>query len=131
MASILQVTVVEVSVEQAWSALRQVDRAHALFAPVLTQGTMEGETRTLTFANGMVVRERVIAVDDEQRRVAYSALDVPGMTYHHASMQVVEAGPARCRFIWITDYLPEEVGSNLRPVIQQGADALKANLERR
>ena len=131
MASILQETVVEVSVEKAWSALRQVDRAQTLFAPVLVQGTMEGDTRTLTFANGMVVRERVITVDDEHRRVAYSALDVPGMTHHHASMQVIDAGPARCRFVWITDYLPDEMGGHLRPAIQQGSNALKANLEQR
>jgi len=51
------------------------------------------------------------------------------MTYHHASMQVLDAGPGRCVFVWITDFLPPEIAGNLAPLIQQGAKALKANLE--
>jgi hypothetical protein len=51
------------------------------------------------------------------------------MTYHHASMQIVEAAPGRCLFVWITDFLPNEVGAALTPLIEQGAKALKSNLE--
>ena len=51
------------------------------------------------------------------------------MLYHHASMQVVDAGPGRCRFVWITDFLPREIEGNLTPLIEQGANALKNNLE--
>ena len=84
---------VEVGAASAWAALRLVGEAHKLFAPVLVDGHLEGEIRTVRFANGMVARERIIDVDDERRRVAYSVVDGPGMTYHHASMQIVDAGP--------------------------------------
>ena len=131
MASIHKQVAVEVSADKAWAALRLVGEAHKLFAPVLVDGHLEGELRTVRFANGMVARERIIDVDDERRRVAYSALEGPGLTYHHASMQVVDAGPDRCQFIWITDFLPREIGSNLAPLIEQGASALKNNLETR
>jgi hypothetical protein len=131
MASIYHQVAVEVSADKAWAALRLVGEAHELFAPVLIDGRLEGEIRTVRFANGMVVRERIIDVDDERRRVAYSALDGPGMTYHHASMQVVDAGAGRCQFIWITDFLPSDIVSNLAPLIAQGAGALKNNLETR
>jgi hypothetical protein len=77
----------------------------------------------------MVVRERILDVDDQRRRVAYTVLDGPGMMYHHASMQVVDAGPGRCRFVWITDFLPLEIEENLTPLIEQGTSALKNNLE--
>jgi hypothetical protein len=53
------------------------------------------------------------------------------MTYHHASMQVVDAGPGRALFIWITDFLPADVAGNLAPLIEQGAKAFRANLESR
>jgi hypothetical protein len=53
------------------------------------------------------------------------------MTYHHASMQIVSAGPGRCLFVWITDFLPREIGGSLAPVIEQGARALKRSLEAR
>jgi hypothetical protein len=129
MASIYKEVAVEVDPEKAWSALRRVGEAHKLFAPVLVEGQLNGETRTVKFANGMVVRERILDVDDQKRRVAYTAVDGPGMSYHHASMQVVDAGPGRCRFVWITDFLPREIEGNLTPLIEQGANALKNNLE--
>ena len=93
MASIHRETVVDVGAEQAWAALRTVGAAHELFAPVLTDGELNGETRRVRFANGMVVNERIVDVDDGMRRVAYSVLDAPGLRYHHASMQVLDEGP--------------------------------------
>ena len=129
MASIHEQLVVEVGADEAWKELRGVGEAHKLFAPVLADGHLDGDTRTVRFANGMIVHERILDVDDEHRRVAYTALDGPGMSYHHASMQVVEEGPGRCRFVWITDFLPADIAGNLAPLIAQGAKALKSNLE--
>jgi hypothetical protein len=120
---------VGVAAEQAWAALRTVGVPHKLFAPVLIDGELNGETRRVTFANGMVVNERIVDVDDSMRRVAYSVLDAPGLRYHHASMQVLEDGPARCRFVWITDFLPGDAGATLTPLIEAGSTALKSNLE--
>jgi hypothetical protein len=129
MASIHEQLAVEVGADEAWAALRLVGEPHKLFAPVLVDGQLDGDTRTVKFANGMVVQERILDVDDKKRRVAYSAVNGPGMTYHHASMQVLEAGPGRCVFVWITDFLPPDIAGNLTPLIAQGAKALKANLE--
>ena len=102
MASIHEQLAVEVGADEAWAALRLVGEPHKLFAPVLIDGQLDGDTRTVKFANGMVVQERILDVDDKRRRVAYSAVNGPGMTYHHASMQVIDAGPGRCVFVWIT-----------------------------
>ena len=129
MASIHEQLAVEVGADEAWAALRLVGEPHKLFAPVLVDGQLDGDTRTVKFANGMVVQERILDVDDKRRRVAYSAVNGPGMTYHHASMQVIDAGPGRCLFVWITDFLPPEIAGNLAPLIEQGAKALKAKLE--
>ena len=129
MASIHEQLAIEVGADEAWAALRLVGEPHKLFAPVLVDGQLDGDTRTVKFANGMVVQERILDVDDKRRRVAYSAVNGPGMTYHHASMQVIDAGPGRCLFVWITDFLPPEIAGNLAPLIEQGAKALKANLE--
>jgi hypothetical protein len=52
------------------------------------------------------------------------------MSYHHASMQLDIAGPGRCVFVWITDFLPAEAALGLQPLIERGAEALKHNLER-
>lgn len=129
MASIHHELLVEVACDAAWAALRTVGEPHTLFAPVLLDAQLDGDTRTVRFANGMVVQERILDVDDKRRRVAYSAVNGPGMTYHHASMQVLDEGPGRCLFVWITDFLPPEIAGNLSPLIEQGAKALKAKLE--
>jgi hypothetical protein len=129
MASIRHEVGLDVGGEKAWAELCRVGEAHKLFAPVLVDGALDGDTRTVRFANGMVVHERILDVDDEQRRVAYTALDVPGMTYHHASMQIVEVGADRSRFIWITDLLPDEMSGAIEPLIKEGSRAMKRNLE--
>ena len=130
MASIHIECPVGVSADTAWGALRRVGEPDRLFAPVLTAAELHGDTRTVHFQNGLVLHEKVLDVDAGRRRVAYSALDSPGLTYHHASMEILDEGPGRCRFVWVTDFLPEGAGSGLQPLIQAGADALRANLER-
>ena len=129
MASIHHETTLELSAEEAWSALRQVALAHRLFAGVLTEGWMDGDLRTVTFANGMTVRERIIDVNDQRRRVAYSVIEGTEMTHHNASMQVVPEGDGQSRFIWIADFLPDEAGEQMLPLIEAGTEALKRNLE--
>src|SRR5688572_32799689 len=121
MASIHEQLAVEVGADEAWAALRLVGEPHKLFAPVLVDGQLDGDMRTVKFANGMVVQERILDVDDKRRRVAYSAVNGPGMTYHHASMQVTDVGPGRCVFVWITDFLPPGIAGDLAPLIEQGA----------
>ena len=130
MASIQQQIDLEVAADQAWAALRVVGDAHKLFAPVLVDAQLQGDTRTVRFANGMILQERILDIDEATRRVAYTVLDGPGMAYHHASMQIVGDGQGRSTFVWITDFFPAEIGSALAPLIEQGTRALKANLER-
>jgi polyketide cyclase/dehydrase/lipid transport protein len=129
MASIRKEIIVDVGAEPAWEALRRVGQPHTLFAPVLTSSNLDGDVRTVRFANGKVLSERILDVDEEHRRVAYAVVEPQGMTYHHASMEIGMAGPGRCTFIWITDFLPAAAAAGLQPLIDQGADALKRNLE--
>jgi hypothetical protein len=109
MASIYKQLTVEVDADTAWLALRRVGDAHQLFTPVLVGSRLIDDTRTVTFGNGMVLRERILDVDDERCRVAYTAMDAPGMLYHHASMgdQVRRPGPLPRR----VDYRLSSTGS--------------------
>jgi hypothetical protein len=131
MASIRREIVVETGVDAAWAALREVGEARLLFAPVLVDSGLDGDVRWVRFANGMEARERVLDVDDEHRRVSWTVEGSETLAYHHGSMQVDMAGPGRCMFIWITDFLPAEAATALTPLIEQGTQAFKRNLERR
>ena len=96
---------------------------------MLVDSRVAGDIRTVQFANGAVVEERIITIDDERRRIVYAAKKGTPMTHHHASMQVIPEGAGRCRFIWITDFLPDSAASSINQLIDGGSQALKANLE--
>ena len=129
MGSLHHELIVEVNTDRAWSALREVGLAHRLFAGVLVAGEFDGTVRTVTFANGLGTRERIVDVSDQQRRIAYSVVEGTPMTHHNASMQVTGDQEGRCRFVWIADFLPDAFGDTMLPLMRQGAEALKANLE--
>ena len=130
MASIYKELSIEVAAETAWAALRAVGDAEKAFAPVLSESKLDDDMRTVKFANGLIICERILDVDEGRRRVAYSAVNAAGILFHHASMQIFDAGPNRCRFVWITDFHPKEIAGNLAPLIEQGTAALKKNLEK-
>lgn len=124
MASIRLEIPLEASATRVWNRLRDVGAAHRLFPGVLTECRLEGETRVVTFANGMVVRELLVDVDEAARRVAY-AVEEWHARHHHASMQVVEDGDARSRLVWVTDLLPDELAGAVRGLMEQGAKAVQ------
>lgn len=128
MASIRWEEVVRVPAEKAWFALRDVSKPHRLFAGVLVDACMADEIRTVTFANGMIVRERIIDIDENTKRVAYAVIgDL--FDHHSASMQIVPEGAGRCRFVWISDFLPGKRREMVAPLVKLGSQALVRNLE--
>jgi carbon monoxide dehydrogenase subunit G len=129
MASISREIVIEALPEKVWDAIRDVGAVHKrLAAGFVTDTRLEEEVRIVTFANGMVVRELIVDIDDKARRVAYSA--VGGQFKHHnASMQVFAEGADRTRLVWITDLLPNELAGPIGVLVDQGAEAMKKTLE--
>ena len=129
MACVRKDIVVEAAPGVVWDAVRDVGQVHRRLVPgVLTDARLDGEARVVTFANGLVVRELIVDVDDEHRRLSYAA--VGGRTSHHnASMQVLPEGAGHCRIVWITDLLPAEMAGPVAALVEQGARAMKATLE--
>lgn len=128
MASIYCEKTVQVPADKAWAALSDIGNPHRLFAGVLTDTKLNGKVRTVTFANGIVAQERIIDVDDKRRRVAYTVLG-DMFEHHSASMEIAPDGPDRCRFIWISDILPDDRVQMVAPLMEQGAQALVRTLE--
>ena len=103
-----------------WRALGDVANAADTFPGILTDSRLQSaDQRVVTFSNGLVVVERILDIDDEHKRIAYSALS-DNFVHHSASMQLSDAGDGRTRFVWITDFLPHEAGSFLEPLIDEG-----------
>ena len=128
MATLRREEIVKVSAEKAWSMLRNVGKPQVLFSGVLVDGFIEGDIRTVTFANGMLVRERIIDIDETNRRVAYAVLgDL--FEHHSAFMEIFPDGEERCRFVWVSDFLPNERMELVKPLVEQGSRMLVFNLE--
>jgi carbon monoxide dehydrogenase subunit G len=130
MATIQKEITIEAAPAAVWAAIRDVGAVHERLVPgLLTATTFDGEARTVTFANGLVIRERIVTVDDTARRLVYAATG--GRTTHHnASLQVLAEGPRRTRLVWITDLLPAEAAEPVAALVERGAAVMKATLER-
>ena len=128
MATIHSEFVVDAPVDRVWSAIKDVGAIHTRLArDFVTKVALDGDVRTVTFANGFVVKERIVTIDDERRRVAYAA--VGGLTSHHnASMQAVDAGGGRTRFVWITDLLPDDIQGQIQQLVEQGSKSIARTL---
>jgi len=127
MASITLERPLAADADAAWAVLARTDRAQDAFPGVLTACEQEGDSRTVTFANGAVVKERIADVDSVRRRIAYGVVE-GRFTYHSASMQIVEDGEGS-RFIWTSDFLPAEAAAVVGPLMEQGADAFARTVE--
>jgi hypothetical protein len=114
-----------------WSVFRDVGAVHTRLAPgFVVDCRMDGKDRIVTFANGFVVREVIVHIDDEARRFVYSAR-TEILTHHNASFQVSPDGADRCRIAWIADLLPDEAAARIEAMMDEGAIAMKSALEGR
>lgn len=131
MASISREVRIACPAARAWDALRDVGALHTRLVPgFVTDTTLDGGDRVVTFGNGMVARERIITIDDEARRVVWSVVGAP-FTHHNASAQVFPEGDNGCRFVWIADLLPNEIADAIAAMIEQGIGVIQATLEKR
>ena len=116
--------------DAVWDAIRDVGMIHRRLVPgFVVDCRLEGDARLVTFANGMVVRELIVDVDDRACRHSWSARG-GALTHHNASVQVFAIGEGKCRVVWIADLLPNEAAPAVAGMIEQGLSAMKQTLEK-
>jgi hypothetical protein len=130
MATLRKEIHIEARAEAIWDAARDVGALHTRLVPGFVVDTqLDGNVRTVTFGNGMVVREPIISVDDERRRLAWTAIG--GRTTHYNAVLEVFADGSGARVVWTTDLLPDEMAGPVAAMQENGLAAMKANFERR
>ena len=129
MATIHKEISIAAPADQVWDAVRDVGAIHERLVPGLVADTeLEDGARVVHFANGLVIRERFVTIDDEKRRFAYSATG-GNATHHNSSVQVFADGNGS-RLVWITDLLPDSVAPLVNGLVEQGSKIIKETLER-
>ena len=130
MASVRREIVTKARVDDVWSAIRDVGALHTRLVPgFVTDTTLEGTVRIVTFGNGMIVREPIVTVDDQEKRLVWSAEG--GMTKHYnASVQVSAKDDGSSRVVWIADFLPDSVAPSISSAIDTGMAVMRRTLDR-
>lgn len=129
MASIRKEFELAAPASDVWAAFRDIGAVHTRLARgFVTDCRMDGADRIVTFANGLVAREVIVDVDDDERRIAYSARS-ERLQHHHATFQIFDAGNGHCRVVWTADVLPQAAAAALGAMMEQGVAAMRKTLE--
>ena len=129
MASIRKESIIQARPDAVWAALRDWGAVHERLVPGFVVDTrLDGPDRIVTFFNGAVVRELLVDLDDESRRLVWSVSDGP-YSHHNASAQVFPAGTGRTRFVWIADVLPNELAGRIGELMERGIGVVKETME--
>ncbi|MER6170036.1 SRPBCC family protein [Streptosporangium sp. NPDC001681] len=132
MASIRHEIVIDAPPEHIWDVLRDVGAVHERLLPGRVIDTrLEGDQRFLTFPDGHVIRELIVAIDDDSRRLAYSVVEGarPPLEHHHASFEVRPESAGAGRLIWTTNVLPHGQAAEIRIRMEHGAVEMKQAIE--
>lgn len=132
MASICKEFNVGTDPTTVWDALCDFAAVHERVAAGFVRTSVaDGNDRVVTFANGAVVRERLIAADEDRRRLVYSVVESSfGLTHHQATVEVTDDSEGGSRVVWITDVLPDEAAAPIGAMMAAGAAAIAATLAR-
>jgi carbon monoxide dehydrogenase subunit G len=129
MASIRKEIRIAAPADRVWDALKDVGALHTRLVPGFVKDThLEGNTRSVTFGNGMVAREEIVSIDASQRRVVWA---IVGQQFRHynGSAWVEADSEDGSRFVWTADVLPDELAGQVEQMMAAGIAVVKQTLE--
>jgi hypothetical protein len=94
----------------------------------VVETNLDGEDRIVTFFNGAVAWERLIDLNEDERRLVWSIVDGP-YTHHNGAAQVLVDEDGKTRFVWVAGLLPEELAPVTGELIERGIETVKQTLE--
>lgn len=127
MVSVRAEALLDADRDEVWAVIGDFASGPVRMAPgFVAASRAEAGVRTVTFADGAVVRERLVGVDEAQRRIAYAVVGGSVQPDHdNASMQVLSAGPGRSRLVWVRDVLPDELGPPMQTAMEAGTEVIR------
>ncbi|HKU44270.1 MAG TPA: SRPBCC family protein [Polyangiales bacterium] len=130
MASTYKECWIDAPSDAIWDAARDIGALHTRLVPGFVVDTkLERDARVVTFANGMVLREPIITIDETRRRLVWSAEG--GATKHYnAAFQVFTEGNGT-RVTWTSDFTPDALEPQISAMQDQGLAAMKRAFERK
>jgi len=113
-----------------WSAVRDFGAVHKRVEPgFLTKLERDRGDRIVTFFNGLVARERLVTVEDEDCRLVYAVVEGRA-SHYNAAVQVFPEGDGS-RLVWTIDLLPNDLAPAIGSMMDHAAGFMKKALEAR
>jgi hypothetical protein len=115
--------------DQVWAAIQDIGALHTRLVPGFVVDTkLEPGARIVTFANGITVRERIVTIDDQAKRLVWSVVS-ERFTHHNGSLQVFVNADGETNVVWIADLLPDEAAGMSSQMMDHGISAMKMALD--
>ena len=109
MATIRSELKTRASASDVWSAVRDIGALHTRLVPgFVTDTKLEPGARIVTFVNGMVLREPIVTLDDEARRLVWTA-EGGRASHYNAALQVSELADGLTSVVWTKGMASDEV----------------------
>ena len=119
----------QITPDQVWAAIQDIGAVHTRLVPGFVVDTkLEPGARIVTFANGITVRERIVTIDDQAKRLVWSVVS-ERFTHHNGSLQVFVNADGETNVVWIADLLPDEAAAMSSPIMDRGMSAMKTALD--
>src|SRR5277367_4941044 len=113
-----------------WSAIRDIGALHTRLVPgFVTDTKLEPGARVVTFVNGMVLREPIVTLDDEARRLVWTT-EGGRASHYNAAVQVIELADGLTSVVWTADFLPDDISGFMSQAIQAGMAAMQQSVDR-
>jgi hypothetical protein len=130
MATIRSEIKTRASASDVWSAIRDIGALHTRLVPgFVTDTKLEPGARIVTFVNGTVLREPIVTLDDEARRLVWTHQGGRAAHYNGA-LQVSELAGGLTSVVWTADFLPDDIGAYMSQAIEAGMAAMQRSLDK-
>jgi|AntAceMinimDraft_12_1070368.scaffolds.fasta_scaffold38965_2 hypothetical protein len=91
---------------ELWAILGQPERVD--WVPGIESCVFDGKVRAFTLPGAGAIKEEILLLDHDQRRIEYSCFESPiPLTLHQASMQITDTEDG-CHLVWETRIEPEK-----------------------
>jgi hypothetical protein len=115
---------------EVWSAIRDIGALHTRLVPgFVTDTKLEPGARVVTFANGVTLREPIVTLDDEARRLVWTH-EGGRARHYNGALQASELGDGMTSVVWTADFLPNDISAYLSQAIAAGMASMQRSLDR-
>jgi hypothetical protein len=113
-----------------WSAVRDIGALHTRLVPGFVVDTkLEPGGRVVTFVNGVTLREPIVSLDDDARRLVWTH-EGGRARHYNGALEVSELPDGLTSVVWTADFLPDDVHDYFSQAIDAGMAAMQRSLDR-